>query len=201
MSLKRRRAINIDAAIIEALKAEAKKLNLKSHTTLAVAILLGEKERIHFTGDWSGKTLGVSMRESIWLSMKHRSQTDGLLVSDLMTRMILGTAPALTPEDISKGEGMAAEREAKRALEAPTSKAKKKAKKKPEKKEESKLEPIPAPAPVFIDYEKEEAEERRKRHEKLPKGSSVDPPKKPDQKLHVNQGEEEDQHLGGIFSL
>ena len=109
MSNKRRRAVNIDTAIIERLKGEATLLGAKSHTAVASKIFLGESKSI-FVGRMEGKSLGVSMREAVWLSLRERSQRMGLSITATAQDILLGCAGPLTPEEISQGESLAAER-------------------------------------------------------------------------------------------
>lgn len=193
MSLKRRRAINIDTAMIDALKAEANSRGLKSHTTLAIAILLGEQAPLPPMEERSTKTLGVSMRESIWLSVRHRAKFTTTPVLHAMSRMLTGQDPHLTPEEISKGKEVAAKRESERAKEPQPPKQKRKR----PSTEVVKREPSP-PSP--IDEEAEDEEERKARQAKLPKGSLLDPPKKPKQSGSDGLNLEEE-YLGGIYSL
>jgi hypothetical protein len=196
MSLKRRRAINIDTAMIDELRMAAEARGLKSHTTLAVAILLGEQPPIPPVEKRAKKTLGVSMRESTWLSVRHRAEMTTTPAPHLMSWMLTGEAPPLTPEEISKGVEAAAKREAERAKGAQDPNPKRKTEPSPRAEEKA----APNPAPVKIDYEKEDEEERKARQAKLPKGSPLDPPQKPKQK-ELESSDLEEEGLGGVYSL
>ncbi len=198
MSLKRRRAIDIDLAIIDVLKEAAKNRGIKSHTTLAVAILLGEQPPIPPVEKRAKKTLGVSMRESIWLSIRYRAKSIVTPSPHLMSWILTGEAPPLTPEEISKGEEFAAEREAERESGSRSNNPKKKS----EPKIRAEEKPNAATASkVLFDEDKEEEEDRKMRQAKLPKGSDADPPKKPNQKDFASLDIEEEERFGGIYSL
>lgn len=194
--------------MIDALKVEAKARGLKSHTTLAIAILLGEQPHLHPVKERSNKTLGVSMRESIWLSVRHRAKFTTTLLPHAMAWMLRGEIPPLTPEEISKGEEFAAKREAERAKgpQAQNPKRKPKSEVKAEDKPESAPPEVPAeegpePAPLkVLDEDEEEIEERKRRQARLPKGSSVDPPKSPERN-DSGLSNTEEVHFGGIYSL
>jgi len=114
---RRRRSINIHGSLIDALKAEAKIRGVKTHTTLASDIILGEAEPLPFGTALEGKRRGVSMRESTWISLKSRSdkisegQEKPVSNSLIFMEMLIGKQERLSKEEISLGLTQAHERE------------------------------------------------------------------------------------------
>jgi hypothetical protein len=206
MSTKRRRAVNIDTAIIERLKGEAITLGAKSHTALASKIFLGEASTIS-VAKMDGKSLGVSMREAVWLSLRERSQRLESSITSAAQAILLGGQDPLTPEEISQGEALAAEREAARALEPPKPK---KPRVKAAKKEPSKPPENEGTGSAVSDYKQEltnqyeetpeEAEERKQRQALLSKGSPAET-KTTHKSAMKELDPEEEEYLGGVYSL
>jgi len=120
-SKKRRRSINIYPTIISALKEEAKSRGVKSPTTLASMIVIGEAKALTVDVPLEGKRKGVSMTEATWLSIKARaekiSEAQGVAIGQptIFTEIILGKISPLSEEEISLGLTQARQREEDRA--------------------------------------------------------------------------------------
>jgi len=199
MSVKRRRAINIDKAIIESLKIESQRLGLKSHTALASKIFVGEARAISISSK-AGKSLGVSMRESLWLSIRSRASSRNVSNVSAAHGILLGEDPPLRREEIEEGLNLARIRESERAKEPKKDKPKK-PRLRPEKKAEKKVEEKPLDTIIEPDETPEEAEERKLRQAKLPKGTPLETSEENAMSAlkELNPGEEE--YLGGVYSL
>jgi len=194
-SFKRRRSISIDLSLIRILKDEATRRGEGSHTGLMSKMFLGQAEslsKVIISPDMTGKSKSVSMKESVWLSIKSRSECDAIGVSAAGLLMITGKAPHLTQEEIAIGEGLAKEREEKRRSE-PDSGNKRKPRAKPVEK--------PGEESALVPSEIEEEKEREGRRSRLSKGVPIkDADIAPDAAFKdLNSSEEE--CLGGVWSL
>ena len=203
MSAKRRRAIGIEKTIVRALKAEAEKGGEKGHTSVATKIFVGDRGPISFSvGEREGPK-SVSMKESLWLSIKVRAEARGLSSTAAAESILLGEDAHLTRSEIKEGEKMARSREASRPVESkPKKKAKPKREKKPKKaKAEKKPEVEPVSTADVKDETLAEEEERRRRQSKLSKGVPLEGSDIEKRSAFKKLNIEEEQHFGGVYSL
>ena len=204
MSQKRRRAVNVDTGIIDALKTRAKQLGIKSHSALATMIFDGGKPSISLV-EYSGKSVGISMREALWLSLKCRADALGVSNVEASRSILIGTAPPLEEKEISRGEELAAEREKERAADALINPPKKKPSKPRKKRASKKVETKPEiAAPIYDSSQetREEAEGRIRRQAKLSNGTPIDNAESiSDRSPKKINPESNDEYLGGVYSL
>lgn len=209
MSSKRRRSIAFDLSIIRILKDEAGKLVQKmTHTGLLSKILLGQAPPLAsaiISPDNFGVSKGVSMKESVWLSVKVRAGDRGESIAATGLAILLGKASHLTPKEIELGEKLARERENLREPTTAKARAPKKetAKKDPKK---TKTDTIKKPKgtshlKLVYDEKAEEERDRMKRQSRLSGGVPIkDSDIAPDSAFKdLNSSKEE--YFGGVFSL
>lgn len=217
-SFKRRRSISIDLSLIRILKDEATRRGEGSHTALLSKMLLGQAEslaKVIIAPEMTGKSKSVSMKESVWLSIKSRSECDAIGASAVGFLIITGKAPPLTPEEVEAGEGLAKEREEKRRSE-PDSGKKRKSRAKPVEKpnEESakkesdkpiqttRIKPEETRHLKLVPSEiEEEDEERKKRRSKLSKGVPIKDADIAPGAAFKDLNSSEEEYLGGVWSL
>ena len=209
-SVKRRRSISIDLTIVRILKDEAIRLKHGSHTGLVSKMFLGEVESLAsriIDPVMIGKSKSVSMKESVWLSIKARAENDGVGTSKAGLLIIMGKSPPLTSDEIALGEKLAKEREEARRSEPGIQKKRKSSSKpveklaveSPQKKPEKIKETVHQN--TFLDETEEEEKIRKKRISSLSKGVPIeDADIAPDAAFKdLNSSEEE--YLGGVWSL
>jgi len=112
MRKKRRRSVSLDLGIISSLKKMAVSSGT-THTTLTTDVILGRAPSVCADGR-IGKKSSVSMRESLWLSIRARAESQGLKVSYTAESILLGEQEALSEVEISLGEDLAEKRESER---------------------------------------------------------------------------------------
>jgi hypothetical protein len=164
-SNKRRRCINVDGGYVDLLKGQAEKLEKISHTKLATLILTGDHAPVGAPRSRK-KGQGVSMTEALWLAVKLRDHSSDESTVGVAERILEGTMPPLTSEEIQHGIDRAAKREAKRAESVPEEKT---APKSSEKDGKINGQNIGQESTVMAQREHEK-EEREKQRMKLHKG-------------------------------
>jgi hypothetical protein len=117
---KSRRSVNIDAGYITALKCAAEVAG-KTATGIATMILTGAaKPLVAADIVRADASHGVSMAEYVWLSLRSRSESLGVKLATACERVLDGTDPSLTAEELEQGKAAAEARAGQRAEDKDT---------------------------------------------------------------------------------
>ena len=189
-AVKRRRVINVNVSLIQALKERAAERGI-SPTKIATNIAIGKEPPVK-PKKKSTTAKSVSMTEALWLSIRQRGENMGKSGRGAMWGILTGRDPILTQEEIDFGRARAAERERLRAMGTPEEST-------PPRREEIHQPPPDSKSIAASPEPPEEPEPKELPHVKLSKGVPEDP------KLYEKRGAKNissnQDFYGGVFQI